>query len=173
MPHPVSPLPKASSVVPALYFSTLRYCARVINISFYSITACYCFLCETVVVPHKDKQKKNKLAIDTWSIGGTAVTAKLSKTKLKSGQGKSGQSRPDKPQSWGLVNSVQSLQPAMSNGNAIWQGYMVLLIIDELCWRYRDLISPLGRDCIASTTVISIIKKLFSLLLHLEFMQFV
>ena len=55
MLHLVSPVPKASSGVPVLYSSTLHYCAGVVNISFYSVTASYCFLYGTVVVPHKVK----------------------------------------------------------------------------------------------------------------------
>lgn len=37
-------------------------------------------------MPHKDKQKQNKIAIDIWSTKEIAATAKSSKIKLQTGQ---------------------------------------------------------------------------------------
>lgn len=58
---------------PALPYATA--CVRV-------VTACYCYQRKTTVIPYKDKQRRNKLATDTWSIREIAVIHKRSKTKL-------------------------------------------------------------------------------------------
>ena len=65
-----------------------------------------------MVVPHKDKQKQNKLTADTWSIRKTAVTARPSKMKLQACQEKLRWSKADKPQPRCLADSVQSLWSA-------------------------------------------------------------
>lgn len=51
-----------------------------------------------------------------------ANTTKPSKTNLQAGQEPLGQGKSNKPCSWGLENSLQSLWPIKSNGNTEWQG---------------------------------------------------
>lgn len=65
-----------------------------------------------MVVPHRDKQKQNKLTTDTSSISETAVTARSHKTKLPAHQEKLRRSKPDKLQPLCLADSVQSLWSA-------------------------------------------------------------
>lgn len=39
-----------------------------------------------MVVPHKDNQKWNKSAIDTWSIREIVTTVKIRESKLQAGE---------------------------------------------------------------------------------------
>lgn len=83
-------------------------------------TSRYFCLSKTMVVPPDDKRNWSRLAIDTWSVGEVAVTAKLNETKLQAGQEKYWQS---KPQSWGVASSAQSLRCVTSDGNTVLEGY--------------------------------------------------
>lgn len=75
-----------------------------------------------MVVPHDDKYKWSRLAVDTWSEGEIAVTAKLDETKLQAGQEEFWQS---KPQSWGIAHSARSLRHVTGDDNTVLQGYTV------------------------------------------------
>lgn len=72
-----------STFIPDLYFSIPHHYIsqkKKKNLILRGITACYCYLCKTRAVPHK--QKENKLAIATCLIRKNAVTDKPGKTKL-------------------------------------------------------------------------------------------
>lgn len=80
--------------------------------------ACYCYQRQATATPCKHKQRQNKLATDTWSIRGIAVTAKQSKIKLWVGQ-KLSESKLGKSLAWGLANPAQHNPAALArNSNA-------------------------------------------------------
>lgn len=83
-------------------------------------------------------RKYSKLAADTWSIRGIAVTAKRSKTKLRQVK-KSSDRQPGKAQSWGLANSVQSWRSVATSSNT---GSQHTLTEDKTSQCYNDTQSP-------------------------------
>lgn len=89
------------------------------NFSLGLLKICKCLIYETVAVTtqrFKKKKTNNRFDIGTWP---SRFLSQLSQVKQSYRHEKFRQSRPDKPQPWGLTNSVQSLWPVTSNDNIL------------------------------------------------------
>lgn len=99
-----APPDKASVLTPGLTFPTL---CRHVFCKHLQVVA-LATLCFELSLYHTNINKNNAY-MDTWPVKESAVTAKPRKTKFQAGQEKLIQRTMDKPQTWGLENSVQCL----------------------------------------------------------------
>ena len=72
---------------------------------------------------YEDKQKSNKLSVATWSLTKLLLQLNQVNTKLQAGQNKFRPSKSDKPQSWGLENTIESLCCVIINGKTAFMDH--------------------------------------------------